>query len=301
MKNLLQATTRRISQAIAAATGQQSNNTGAYGSSEKSLKELEKEWAAEMKNFDALIEYAENIGDYESLFSHYASAQSRTNEIADYYRSRGYSDDSTEVLDWLNKGFDYSSASEKTYEELFGGLTDSLKDLISALDASSALQEKSLALQEAQYDLQSAQKAVTRAGEGLENAKTQRNIRVWNEETDSWDYVADAAAVSSAQEVLEKRQEELRKAENSLFKAENTLSKARLSYQLEAFSATKGEMLGSNLAEVIASALKDYSPGGTISRDTNYYFQNGITIGSDRAETMTLAELAKLLGNLEVY
>ena len=264
-------------------------------------KELEKKWKAEMEKYDELIEYAENIGDYEKIFSYSAAAQNRANEIAAYYRSHGYSAKSAAVLGWQNKGYEYSAAADRTYDELFGNLTDSIKDLISSLNSATALQEKTLALQEAEYDRDAAKQAVTKAEEGLENAKKQRNVRIWNEETDSWDFVADASAVSSAEEQLQKRQEELRKAENSLWKAETALNKQSLSNQLEAFTASSGTVLGSDLASLIANALQNHDTAAPAQQSINYYFQNGISIGAKEAETMTLAELAKLLGSLEVY
>ena len=300
LSNLLQASNRRIAEAIEESKKEQQQKKGG-GKSQKSIKDLEKQWKAEMKNFDELIEHDINIGDYESLFDHYSQAQAYADKVAKAYRSRGYGENSTEVLSWLNKGFDYSAAAEKEYEKLFGGLTDSIEDLIDSLNSASAIQEKTLALKEAEYDLVSAREAAEKAGKGLENVKNQRNVRVWNEETDSWDYVADAAAVSSAEELLKKREEELRKAETALIKAENALSKLTLTTQLETFSASSGTVLGTELANLIASALQNLPQSAGTAQNVNYYLQNGIKIGSDEAQTTTLADLAKLLADLEIY
>lgn len=252
-----------------------------------------------LDNINAQIDKAESENDVVKQMELYGEAQDKIGELLNAYLAAGYSPTSDEVLRLTNLGYDYAAKQTGKQDELFDNLIDALTELKNSTDEANDLAEK--------------QQAVEDARTAFQNAQRQRTVRIFNPVTGQWEWVANAADVQQAQE--------------RLMQAERTLSDAQFDRAIknaESSGSVEGLLAGEPVnalfsgadeaqKQAILSALNAYSgvsgftptmgpvsaAGSSDSHDTNYYFGN-VQIPKDKAENMTLAELAKELGVLGI-
>ena len=278
-----------------------SGSGGGYGSSAPNFTALEKEWKAELKNLQLQIDIASYEEDWETVMGLYDDVRSLIAKAVKSYTSAGYSADSTEVLTWVKKDYTYADKQSALSEKLWDKLTAAIEDLADAAEQAEDLAEK--------------QQAVTDAKSALSRAEEQRSVRVWNEESGQWEWIADESRVTSAQSALET--------------AETQLRQERIKQELEELKSSGGNIedtaVGGTISEILSSydsadlqeladalglysSLAEMAAGGDITEYysgpaqsvTNYYFPGGITFTAQEAEGLTLAELAAQLEALGV-
>lgn len=275
------------------------------GAPAKTLEELEKEFSALLTNLDKQAKLANNQGDYAKEAQLYEQAQEAIKKMVDEYRKAGYADDSNEILDLLNKNYDYANKQLTLYQTKWD-------ELIEALDADTAAQEMANKLAEKQQAVEDARAA-------LANAQNQRTVRMYNAATGQWEWVADQKAVSSAQKSLET-------AEKNYADEVKSQALSELKAMRDTIVDLNDVVLGPALSAVVtmaqdsaefqnfARALNAVFGVGTYlsstegttkaistadSHDTIYSFGN-ITLTAEQAATMSVAELAKMLSVLKL-
>ncbi len=286
--------------------GQKSKSKGRGSSAPaKSLEELVKEFNDLLSNLDKQAKLANNQGDYAKEAELYEKAQEAIKKMVDEYRKAGYADDSDEILDLLNKNYDYANKQLTLYQTKWD-------DLIKALDADTAAQDAANKLAE-------KQQAVEDAREALANAQRQRTTRIYNAATGQWEWVADQKSVSSAQKNLES-------AEKNYADEVKSQALAELKAMRDTVTDLNDVILGPALSAVVtmaqdsaefqnfARALNavfgvgtflnstDGNPNAiatTDSHDVIYTFGN-VTLTADQAANMSVAELAKMLSVLKL-
>lgn len=252
-----------------------------------------------LDNINAQIDKAESENDVVKQMELYGEAQDKIGELLNAYLAAGYSPTSDEVLRLTNLGYDYAGKQTGKQDELFNNLIGALTELKNSTDEANDLAEK--------------QQAVEDARAAFQNAQRQRTVRIFNPVTGQWEWVANAADVQQAQE-------RLMQAERTLADAQfdRAIKNAESSGSLEGLIA--GEPVNALFSgadeaqkQAVLSALNAYSgvsgftptmgpvsgANSSDSHDTNYYFGN-VQIPKDKAESMTLAELAKELGVLGI-
>lgn len=286
--------------------GQKSKSKGRGSSAPvKSLEELVKEFNDLLSNLDKQAKLANNQGDYAKEAELYEKAQEAIKKMVDEYRKAGYADDSDEILDLLNKNYDYANKQLTLYQTKWD-------ELIKALDADTAAQDAANKLAE-------KQQAVEDAREALANAQRQRTTRIYNAATGQWEWVADQKSVSSAQKNLES-------AEKNYADEVKSQALAELKAMRDTVTDLNDVILGPALSAVVtmaqdsaefqnfARALNavfgvgtflnstDGNPNAiatTDSHDVIYTFGN-VTLTADQAANMSVAELAKMLSVLKL-
>ena len=206
---------------------------GYSGPAAPNFTELENDLTALLKNLNAQAELAENEEDYLKAMMVYGEAQSAIADLLEQYRANGYADDSDEVLRLANLGYDYAAKQLGGYDKLQQNLIDALNALTDSTDKANELQEK--------------RDAVDKAREALSNAEKQRTVRVFNPVTGQWEWIANAAEITKAQENLKNAEEALRKEE--------------ISQTIDAIKNAKpGELGGMNLSSSVLDALMNATP-----------------------------------------
>ena len=278
---------------------------GSKATPAKSIEELVKEFNDLLSNLDKQAKLANNQGDYAKEAELYEKAQEAIKKMVDEYRKAGYADDSDEILDLLNKNYDYANKQLTLYQTKWD-------DLIKALDADTAAQDAANKLAE-------KQQAVEDAREALANAQRQRTTRIYNAATGQWEWVADQKSVSSAQKSLET-------AEKNYADEVKSQALAELKAMRDTVTDLNDVILGPALSAVVtmaqdsaefqnfARALNavfgvgtflnstDGNPNAiatTDSHDVIYTFGN-VTLTADQAANMSVAELAKMLSVLKL-
>lgn len=290
--------------------GQKSNGggggkSGSSAAPAKTLEEMVKEFNDLLSNLDKQAKLANNQGDYAKEAELYEKAQEAIKKMVDEYRKAGYADDSDEILDLLNKNYDYANKQLTLYQTKWD-------ELIKALDADTAAQDAANKLAE-------KQQAVEDAREALANAQRQRTTRIYNAATGQWEWVADQKAVNSAQKNLES-------AEKNYADEVKSQALAELKAMRDTVVDLNDVVLGPALSSVVmmaqnsaefqnfARALNavfgvgtflnstDGNPNAiatTDSHDVIYTFGN-VTLTEDQAANMSVAELAKMLSVLKL-
>lgn len=152
------------------------------------------------------------------------------------------------------------------------------------------LEEKILAVQEAQA--------------ALANAQAERTIRIFNAKTGQWEWIANQKDVDSAQEALDSAKEKLRDYSGDTGEKQDLID-ALLSPSTAPTSIANA--LGKTdyiRATAGASGLSaNATTNNTIGRQMNgnIYQIAGIRFTQEQAESLTLAELARISGNLCLY
>lgn len=271
----------------------------------KSLKTYAEELSDLLSNLDKQAKLADNEGEYEKEAQVWEKAQEAIKEMVDRYRAAGYAEDSDEILDLLNKNYDYADKQLKLYQDKWSELTKALKADTDAQELANKLAEKELAVQEAR--------------ESLENAQKQRNIRIYNAETGQWEWVADQKNIDTAQKNLDKAEknyaDELKdQAIKELEAMKDTITDLNDVVLGPALSAVALMAESSDEFQNFARALNAVYGVGTFlastegnpnaidtvdSHDTVYTFGD-IVLTEEQASTTTLAQLAQMLNVLNI-
>ena len=287
--------------------GGSSKKSGGGGSSftKKDAEKLADQLKDLLTNLDKQAKLANNEGDYVKEAQLYEQAQEAIKKMVDDYKRAGFSDTSDEVVDLLNKNYDYANKQLSLYQGKWKELIDALKEDTDAQKLANQLAEK--------------QQAVEEAREALANAQSQRTVRMFNAATGQWEWVADSKKITSAQESLSKAEE-----------AYADEVKSQAIKELEALKDTVVDLnevvLGPALSTVISMAENSdefqnfaralnavYGVGSYLSstegsskvistadsHDTIYSFGN-VTLTAEQASSMSVAELAQKLQVLKI-
>ena len=110
-----------------------SGGGGASGPTAKSVEELAKETKDILSNIEKQAKLADNRKQYDKEVSLWEKGQKEIDKMVAQYKKAGYKETDDEVLDLLNKRFDYEkkkdAASKKTIEEAASELKDKLSNL----------------------------------------------------------------------------------------------------------------------------------------------------------------------------
>ena len=272
----------------------------------KTIEAAASELKDKLSNLDKQAKLADTNGDYEKEVRFYEEAQEAIKEMVDKYRAAGYSDESDEIVDLLQKNVDYGEKQVKVYKDRWNDLIDALEADTDAQEAANALAEKEQALAEAR--------------EALANATKNRTVRTYNAATGQWEWVADQAKVKSAQETLTKAEENYAKevkdqAISELERLRDTMADLNDVILGPALSAIVSQAESSDAFQNFARALNGvYGVGSYLastegsskvmssssdSHDTFYTFGN-VTLTEDEASSMSVAQLAQRLQVLKI-
>lgn len=274
--------------------------------SKKTIEEAASELNDKLSNLDKQAKLADTNGDYEKEVRFYEEAQGAIKEMVERYRKAGYSDDSDEIVDLLQKNVDYGEKQVKVYKDRWNDLIDALEADTEAQEAANALAEKEQALAEAR--------------EALANATKNRTVRTYNAATGQWEWVADQAKIKSAQESLTKTEESYAKevkdqAIKELENLRDTMADLNDVILGPALSAIMTQAESSDVFQNFARALNGvYGVGSYLastegsskvlstssdSHDTIYTFGN-VTLTEEEASSMSVAQLAQRLQVLKI-
>lgn len=271
----------------------------------KTIEELAKETKDLLSNLDKQAKLANNQGDYAKEVEIYEQAQEAIKKMVDDYRKAGYKDDSDEILDLLNKNYDYANKQLSLYQTKWDDLIDALEADTDATELANKLAEK--------------QQAVEDAREALANAQKQRTIRMYNSATGQWEWVADQDKISSAQQKLTSAEEgyadevksqaikELEAMRDTVTDLNDVILGPALSkVAMMAENSNEFQNFARALNAVYGVGSFMQSTEGTTkaistadSHDTVYTFGN-VTLTEEQASSMSVAELAKKLQVLKI-
>lgn len=269
------------------------------------IEELAKAFKDTLSNLDKQAKLANNQGDYVKEAQIYEQAQEAIKKMVDDYRKAGYADDSDEILDLLNKNYEYANKQLSLYQTKWD-------ELIKALQADTDAQEMANKLAE-------KQQAVEDAREALANAQKQRTIRMYNAATGQWEWVADQSQVASAQEKVSKAEEDYAdevksQAVKEIQAMRDTVAKLNEVVLGPALSAVALMAEDSDEFQNFARALNAvYGVGSylsstegsskviatTDSHNTTYTFGD-VSLTEEQASSMSVAELARRLSVLKI-
>ena len=273
--------------------------------SKKTIENAAKDLKDKLGVLDKQAKLANTEGDYVKEVKFYEQAQEAIKKMVDMYRKAGYKDDSKEILELLQKNYDYADKQVKVYKDQWNNLIDALESDTEAQEVATKLAEKEQALEDARL--------------ALENASKQRTIRTFNASTGQWEWVADQSKIKSAQESLTKAEKdyaeevkdqaikELERLRDTMADLNNVvlgpalsaiMLKAESSDEFQNFARSLnavygvGSFLGSTQGSSKVLSTKD-------SHDTIYTFGN-VTLTEEQASSMSVAELAKKLRVLKI-
>lgn len=273
--------------------------------SKKTIENAAKDLTDKLGVLDKQAKIANTEGDYVKEVKFYEQAQEAIKKMVDMYRKAGYKDDSKEILELLQKNYDYADKQVKVYKDQWNNLIDALESDTEAQEVATKLAEKEQALEDARL--------------ALENASKQRTIRTFNASTGQWEWVADQSKIKSAQESLTKAEKdyaeevkdqaikELERLRDTMADLNNVvlgpalsaiMLKAESSDEFQNFARSLnavygiGSYLGSTQGSSKVLSTKD-------SHDTIYTFGN-VTLTEEQASSMSVAELAKKLRVLKI-
>ena len=272
--------------------------TGSSAPTGPNWKALEKRWKAELQNLELQISLAQYEGNDETLLALYREVQQLAASAAERYRKAGFSSDSTEVLTWLKRGGSYAEKEEKLAQSFWDRLADAIQDLADAADRAEVLAEK--------------QQAVADAREALQRVTEQRTVRLWNDESDQWEWVADEGKVSDAQAKLARQEALLHdariKAELQDLRSADPSDGLNLGPELSALLASLPADALTELADAVGTftalngdgSLSQLLQPDSAGTTNNFYFPGGITLTDAQAQGLTLADLAAQLEEMGV-
>ena len=273
--------------------------------SKKTIENAAKDLKDKLGVLDKQAKLANTEGDYVKEVKFYEQAQEAIKKMVDMYRKAGYKDDSKEILELLQKNYDYADKQVTVYKDQWNNLIDALESDTEAQEVATKLAEKEQALEDARL--------------ALENASKQRTIRTFNASTGQWEWVADQSKIKSAQESLTKAEKdyaeevkdqaikELERLRDTMADLNNVvlgpalsaiMLKAESSDEFQNFARSLnavygiGSYLGSTQGSSKVLSTKD-------SHDTIYTFGN-VTLTEEQASSMSVAELAKKLRVLKI-
>lgn len=291
--------------------GPSSGGGGRGGKSKKEkAEEAAKKLAEKLTNIDKRATLAHTEERYEDEKSLYRRAIRLIKKQLNVYKKAGFKNTSNEVVDLKNKIHDYESKLESVNKTQW--------------DADIEARQAEIEERRKKEEMQSKEEAAEKARIALENAKNQRNVRMFNAETGQWEWIADQGAIDKAQQQYDSAQEALLRAqEDAELQALRDRRDSGEAYQ----TPTLGEV-GEATSEPVSEVVKNASAAGTEfaqsqglvfggapaasggaatksgavstdSHDTIYNFGN-ITMGEAEAESTSVAELAKKLSVLKI-
>lgn len=280
---------------------------GKGGGGGKSKKERAadkaKELSEKLSNIDKRATLAHTEKRYGDEANLYKKAIKLIKQQVSRYRKAGYKDTSNEIVDLLNKIHDYEAKIESLNKTQWDDEIDARKAEIEA--------------RRKQQEQQSKEDAAEKARIALENAKNQRNVRMFNAATGQWEWIADQGAIDKAQQQYDSAQEALLRAQED---AElEALRERRDSGEAYKTPSLVGDpLLGTGVSEEVISRYLDQihgvsgrgivtnsaavtalGGGGNDSHDTVYNFGN-ITMSESEAESTSVADLARKLSVLKI-
>lgn len=272
----------------------------------KTIKEAADELKDKLSNLDKQAKLADTEGDYLKEVQFYESAQEAIKEMVERYRKAGYKDDSTEIVELLQKNYDYADKQVSVYKDRWNELIDALETDTEQQELANKLAEKEQALLDAQ--------------EALSNAMGQRTIRTYNASTGQWEWVADQSKIKSAQESLTKAEEsyaeevkdqaiqELEQLRDTMADLNDVILGPALSaIMMKAESSDEFQNFARALNAVygVGSYLSSTEGSSNVistandSHDTIYSFGN-VTLTEEQASNMSVAQLAQKLQVLKI-
>ncbi len=278
---------------------------GGSSAAVKSIEDYAKELKDLLANLDKQAKLADNELDYAKEAELFEKAQEAIKAMVDRYRNAGYSDDSDEILDLLNKNYDYANKQLTLYQTKWDELVKALEADTDAQEAANKLAEK--------------QKAVEDAREALANAQKQRTIRMYNSATGQWEWVADQSKISTAEQKVSTAEEAYSKEVKSQAIAEIkamrdtvadldevVLGPALSAVALMAVNSAEFQNFARALDAVfgVGSYLTSTEGSSNVistmdSHNITYSFGD-VALTEEEANSMSLAEIAKRLSVLKI-
>lgn len=286
-------------------SGGSGGGSAATPSAEETLSNLESQLDDILKKIDLQVELAENEGDYPRMAELWEQAQEEIAKMVDAYRKAGYADDSPEILELLNKNYDYANKQLKLYQDKWDDLVDALEAQTDATKLANQLAEK--------------QQAAEEAREALANAQKQRTVRIYNAATGQWEWIADESKTKSAQETLTKAEEsyadevksqaikELQSMRDTIVDLNDVVlgpalsavaTMAQSSSEFQAFAQALNAVFGVGSYLTGTAGSTKVIPT-TDSHNTVYSFGD-LVLTEEQASTMTLKQLAEQLQVLKI-
>ena len=278
---------------------------GGSSTPSKSVEEYAKELKDLLANLDKQAKLADNELDYAKEAELFEKAQEAIKAMVDRYRNAGYADDSDEILDLLNKNYDYANKQLTLYQTKWDELVKALEADTDAQEAANKLAEK--------------QKAVEDARAALANAQKQRTIRMYNDATGQWEWVADQSKISTAEQKASTAEEAYSKEVKSQAIAEIkamrdtvadldevVLGPALSAVALMAENSAEFQNFARALDAVfgVGSYLTSTEGSSNVistmdSHNITYSFGD-VALTEEEANSMSLAEIAKRLSVLKI-
>lgn len=267
--------------------------------------EMESDLADTLKKLELQASLAESNGDYAGLARLYEKAQEAIADLTRMYQAAGFADDSIEVLTLLKQNNEYADRQMALYQERWDEMVDAIETQTDSLDAMKQLQEKQEKLAEAQL--------------ALENAQKQRTVRIFNGETNQWEWIADQEKVKSAEESLASAEEdyadevksqaleELRAMRDTITDLNDVVlgpalsavtTMAEDSAEFQAFAKALDAVFGVGSFLQSTAGSEKVLPGSD-SHDTVYSFGD-IKLTEEQAGSLTLKQLAEQLRVLKI-
>lgn len=134
----------------------------------KTLEELEKEFSDFISNLDKQAKLANNRGELSKEAELYEKAQKAIEDLAEEYRSAGYAEDSNEILDLLNKHYDYQNKIDKVKKNEEEAAQKNLTDAASSLKETLTNLDKQAQLAKNQGDAEKEAQLYEQAQEALQ-------------------------------------------------------------------------------------------------------------------------------------
>ena len=273
--------------------GSGSGNSGSGGgSSEKSITDLAKETKDILSNIEKQAKLADNRKQYDQEVSLWEKGQKEIDKMVAQYKKAGYKETDDEVLDLLNKRYDYEkkkeAASKKTIEEA----AKELKDKLGNLDKQAKLANtegdyvKEVQMYEqAQESIKKMVDQYRKAGYADDSDEIldllQKNVDYGEKQVkvykDQWNKLIDALeADADAQEVANK----LAEKEQALVDAREALANASKQRTVRTYNAATGQW------EWVADQSKVKSAQDTLTKAEENY--------SKEVKDQAIKELEKL-------
>lgn len=118
-----------------------SGGGGGGGSTAKSVEELAKETKDILSNIEKQAKLADNRKQYDKEVSLWEKGQKEIDKMVAQYKKAGYKETDDEVLDLLNKRFDYEKKREAASKKAIEEAASELKDKLGNLDKQAKLAE----------------------------------------------------------------------------------------------------------------------------------------------------------------
>lgn len=217
---------------------------------EKAMEELEDF----LKDAEHQIFLWEREGGREAdIAAKYKELQEKLHDTADDFRKQGLDETSDEIQEFQKKWWGYADEIEDVYEsiakaqkelwdELEDAVDEQLKDAkkardteVDAIDRYIDQLKKRNEEDKKELELQEKQNAVLEAQNKLLDVQNERTVRVYDAETNQWDWVTRPDDVSAAQEALDKAEKDL----------EDYLKEMALDEEIEALEQRKAAIQSS--------------------------------------------------------